>query len=41
VIVRVLLFRTYALALAIEVPKKGDIAVARTIAQKFAPPPES
>lgn len=41
VIVRVLLFRTYALALAIEVPAKGDIAVARAIAQKFAPPPES
>jgi hypothetical protein len=41
VLVRVLLFRTYALALAIEVPKGGDVAVARTIAQTFAPPPET
>jgi hypothetical protein len=40
VVVRVLLFRTYALALAIEVPPKGDLAVARAIAQKFAPPPD-
>jgi hypothetical protein len=39
VLVRVLMFRTYALALAIEIPAKGDIAVARVIAQKFAPPP--
>jgi len=38
VIIRVLLFRTYALSLAIEVPKSGDIAGARTIARAFAPP---
>ena len=40
VIVRVLMFRTYALSLAIEVPKKGDIANARVIAGKFSPPKE-
>jgi hypothetical protein len=38
VIVRVLLFRTYALSLAIEVPSNGDVSGARTIAQRFAPP---
>jgi hypothetical protein len=37
VIVRVLLFRTYALSLAIEVPAKGDVSRARAIAQMFAP----
>jgi hypothetical protein len=37
VIVRVLLFRTYALSLAIEVPPKGDVSRARAIAQSFAP----
>jgi len=40
VIVRVLLFRTYALALAVEVPKGGDVAFARMIAKAFAPPKE-
>jgi hypothetical protein len=35
VIIRVLLFRTYALSLAIEVPAKGDLAGARAIAQSF------
>ena len=40
VVVRVLLFRTYALSLAIEVPKGGDVAVARTIAKAFTPPKE-
>jgi hypothetical protein len=40
VVVRVLLFRTYALSLAIEVPKGGDVALARTIAKSFAPPKE-
>ena len=40
VVVRVLLFRTYALSIAIEVPKGGDVAVARTIAKSFAPPKE-
>lgn len=38
VIVRALLFHTYGLTLAIEVPAKGDIAVARRIASAFAPP---
>jgi hypothetical protein len=38
VVVRVLLFRTYALSLAIEVPKGGDVAAARAIAKGFAPP---
>jgi hypothetical protein len=40
VVVRVLLFRTYALSIAIEVPKGGDVALARTIAKSFAPPKE-
>ena len=40
VIVRVLLFRTYALAVAIEVPKGGDLAGARAIAKAFMPPRE-
>lgn len=39
VIVRVILFRTYALSLAVEVPKGGDVAPARAIVQAFAPPP--
>jgi hypothetical protein len=39
VIVRVLMFHTYALSLAIEVPKGGDLAAARAIVQAFAPPP--
>jgi len=38
VVVRVLLFRTYALSLAIEVPKAGDIALARALIKTFAPP---
>lgn len=37
-VVRVLMFWTYALALAIEVPPGGDTAVARAIAASFAPP---
>jgi hypothetical protein len=40
VIVRVLLFRTYALSLAIEVPKGGELTGARAIAAAFAPPKE-
>ncbi len=40
VVVRVLLFRTYALSLAIEVPKGVRVAPARAIAKAFAPPPE-
>lgn len=38
VVIRVLLFRTYALSLAIEVPARSDVAAARTIASRFAPP---
>lgn len=38
VLMRVLLFRTYALALAIEVPKGADGAAARAIVKAFAPP---
>lgn len=38
VIMRVLLFRTYALSLAIEVPKGADVAGARAIAASFEPP---
>lgn len=39
VVVRVLLFRTYALSLAIEVPPGGDVALAREVTSGFAPPP--
>jgi hypothetical protein len=38
IVVRVLLFWTYALALAIEVPPGADAKVARDIAAGFAPP---
>jgi hypothetical protein len=38
VLVRVLLFRTYSLALAVEVPKDGDAAEARKLIAAFAPP---
>ncbi|MBL9019766.1 MAG: hypothetical protein JNL83_36615 [Myxococcales bacterium] len=38
VVLRYLLFRTYALALAIEVGTGGDVAAARAIAKSFAPP---
>lgn len=38
IVLRYLLFRTYALALAIEVPKGGDLAAARAIAKSFSPP---
>jgi len=34
---RVLLFRTYALTLAIEVPPGGDIGTARAVATSFSP----
>ncbi|NVB79396.1 MAG: hypothetical protein HOV81_13460 [Kofleriaceae bacterium] len=37
VLFRVLMFRTYALSLAIEVPKGIDVAPARAIVQAFAP----
>jgi hypothetical protein len=39
IVVRVLLFWTYALSLAIEVPPGADAQVARAIAARFAPPP--
>lgn len=38
IVVRVLLFWTYALSLAIEVPPGADAKIARDIAAKFAPP---
>ena len=38
IVVRMLLFRTYALGLAIEVPKGTDAAGARAIAKSFQPP---
>lgn len=38
IVLRILLFRTYALALAIEVPKRGPVATARQIVETFAPP---
>lgn len=38
IVVRYLLFRTYALALAIEVPRGASPAEARTITASFAPP---
>lgn len=40
VVVRVLLFRTYALSLAVEVPKGGDLALARSVVKTFTPPIE-
>ena len=36
-VIRILLFRTYALALAIEVPARGDLALARASAAAFMP----
>ncbi len=36
-VIRILLFRTYALALAIEVPARGDLALARAAAAAFMP----
>ncbi|MCW5808592.1 MAG: hypothetical protein KIT31_39945 [Deltaproteobacteria bacterium] len=38
VLVRVLMFRTYALAVALEVPRDADAAEARAIAAAFTPP---
>ena len=40
VVVRVLLFRTYATSVAIEVPKSGDVGAARAVVKTFAPPKE-
>lgn len=39
IVIRYLLFRTYALAIAIEVPRGGSPSEARAIAASFAPPP--
>lgn len=39
IVFRILLFRTYALSLAIEVPKRGSAKPARAIAATFAPAP--
>jgi len=39
VLVRILLFRTYALSLAIEVPRGAPAAAARALLASFAPPP--
>lgn len=41
IVVRYLLFRTYALALAVEVPRGGAVAEARAITASFTPPPSS
>ncbi len=38
IVLRVLLFRTYALTVAIEVPRKGDLAAARAITRSFGLP---
>jgi hypothetical protein len=40
IVIRVLLFRTYSVSAAIEVPKGGDVAAARAITKAFAPPKE-
>ncbi len=39
--VRVLMFRSYALSVSIEVPKGSDIALARAVTKRFAPPKDS
>lgn len=39
--VRVLLFRSYALSVSIEVPKGTDIAIARAVTKRFAPRKDS
>jgi len=41
IVVRVLLFWSYAASLAIEVPPGADAAAARTVAASFAPPAKS
>ena len=38
IVLRVLLFRTYALTVAIEVPRKADLAAARAITRSFGLP---
>ena len=38
IVIRILVFRTYALGLAIELPRKASLDEARAIAKAFAPP---
>jgi hypothetical protein len=38
VCVRVLMFRSYAISVSIEVPKGSDISLARAVTKRFAPP---
>jgi hypothetical protein len=38
IVVRVLLYRTYSVSAAIEVPERGDVAAARAIVKTLAPP---
>lgn len=38
IVVRVLMFRSYSLSVSIEVPKGNDIALARAVTRRFAPP---
>lgn len=40
IVIRILLYRTFALALALEVPRKADLATARMVAKSFSPPPQ-
>lgn len=41
IVVRVLLYRTYALSVAVEVPAKADLEVARAVVKAFGPPKEA
>jgi hypothetical protein len=41
IVLRIFLYRTYALSLAVEVPKKGSLKDARAIAASFTPPPQT
>ena len=38
IVTRILLFRTYALAATIEIPKGGMLEAARAITSQFSPP---
>ena len=39
-VLRVLAFRTYAIAIAVDVPRGGSLADARAVTTAFAPPPD-
>ena len=39
-ILRILVFRTYAIAAAVDVPRGGSLADARAVTTTFAPPPD-